>query len=547
MVVDGKPPQFSGEVGDRESGTFVKCFEFQSETKSTITKRFRHRLERYITESTVQIQLTDTRYDGWGDATTKGLLPSIRDRKELVQGTDHIEHTFDNDVLGTKDVEIYLFKDEDQLQEIGLSKGVKEAFVRGNKQTQQAILFTYNGQTHGDQGQTFIKRRCNLRRISNDTLIVIDFTDIDDADVVDLFKPSRDRLQNKEPAKVLKSELEEIISENEMLREEEERRKNKDIKEETEELEEDILDDLLERNTSLKGYLKAGKKVPVIDEDEGEGEVDYEGNFYPTEFEIIKKYQSRTEYQLWNSDENEETYIKRIPSNKTGVQKFKLDATDDFLTREKQTGSVEAEIPSIIKSKRLKHGILSLRLDPPEGLSSGDALSLKLTVTPADTATGELTQTVKIQITDPVEKTSRPKPESDDDKKSGGFELPDATWVPENDWDKHGFDEHSIIRLEPGPDGEITLFINEDAAPLVNFRKRNNLQPSGKKYVKNTYKLGVILYSVGQYMEIEREYGEDPYWEEIDPVEVVETSMKGIAQSLLDQTITDDKLKEITY
>ncbi|WP_229770455.1 hypothetical protein [Halorhabdus sp. CBA1104] len=86
LVVNGQPLQFNGEIGDHDSGTFVKCFEFQSEVKSTITKRFRHRLERYITESPIEIQLTDTRYDGWGPATTKGLLPSIKDRKELLQG-----------------------------------------------------------------------------------------------------------------------------------------------------------------------------------------------------------------------------------------------------------------------------------------------------------------------------------------------------------------------------------------------------------------------------------------------------------------------------
>jgi len=542
LVVDGQPPQFDGEIMEREKGTFVKCFEFQSEVKSTITKRFRHRLERYITESPVEIQLSETRYDGWGSANTKGLLPSIDDRRKLLQGVDRIEHTFENDVLGTKSIEIYLFKDEDQLEEIGLSKGVKEAFVTGEKQTQQAILFTYNGQTHGDQGQTFIRRRCNLRRISNDTLVVIDFTDINDADVVDLFKPSRDRLQNKRPSKVLKNELEEIISENEMLREEEERRKSKDIKEDSEKLEENILDDLLERNPSLKGYLKAGDKAPVIDE-KGDHKMEYEGNFYPSKFNIIKKYRSRGDYQVW--DEEDEMYVKRIPSNKTSLQKFELDAEDDYLSREKETGSVDAEMPSIIKSKRLKDGILSLRLDPPDAFSSGDSLTMRLNISPADTPEGNLTQTFKLEITDPVEETHRTTPK--DDTGSGGFELPDAQWVPEEDWDRHDFDEHSIVRLDPGPDGEMTMFINEDSAPLVNFRKRNNLKESGKKYVKNTYKLGVILYSVGQYMEIEREYGEDPHWEEIDPAGVVQTSMKGIAESLLDQTITDDKLSEITY
>jgi len=456
LVVNGRPPTFDGEVKDRDSGTFVKCFEYQSEVKSTITKRFRHRLDRYITESPIPIRLTDERYEGFGSPHTKGLLPSIQDRPELLQGQDRIEHSFDNDVLGTREIQIFLFKAEDQLGEIGRSEGVKEAFVRGEKQTKQAILFTYNGQTHGDQGQTFIKRRCNLRRISNDTLVVIDFTDVDDADVVDLFKPSRDRLQNKTPAKVLKSELEEIISNNEMLKKEEERRKSKDVKEDAEELEEDILNDILKRNPSLKGYLKAGKKAPIIEE-EGEEEVEYEGDFYPTKFNIIKKYHSRGEYKIWDEDDEEEMYVKRIPSNKTSVQRFELDATNDYLTREKDPGSVEAQLPSIIKSKWLKDGILNIRLDPPEAFSPGDAVTLKLEVSPTDPSTGELTQTFSIQIADPVEKTSRPAPD-DKDRGAAGFELPDATWVPEEDWDRHGFNEHSIVRLEPGPEGDITLF-----------------------------------------------------------------------------------------
>jgi len=41
LVVDGKPPQFNGKIKERSSGTFVKCFEFQSEKKSTITRSSR--------------------------------------------------------------------------------------------------------------------------------------------------------------------------------------------------------------------------------------------------------------------------------------------------------------------------------------------------------------------------------------------------------------------------------------------------------------------------------------------------------------------------
>jgi hypothetical protein len=547
LVVNGIPPQFSGEIGDREFGTFVKCFEYQSERKSTITKRFRHRLDRYLTESPVPIRLNEQRYgDDYGTPYTKGLLPSLSDRKQLVHGHDKIEHTFDNEILGTKVIDIYLMKAKDQLEKIGYTKDAKEAFVTGKKQTEQSILFTYNGQTHGDRGQTFIRRRCNLRRISNDTLVIVDFTDIEDADVVDLFKPSRDRLQNKTPAKVLKSELEEVISNNEMLREEETRRKNKDVTEDAEELEADILDEILERNPSLKGYLKEGKKTSTI-EKPGTQDIDYDGNFYPAKLNVIKKYRSRTDYTVWKN-EGEEPFEVRVPSNKTTLQRFELDAENDYLTREKDQGEVQSQIPSLVKSKQLKNGVLSIRLDPTDTFSAGDAVTVELEASPADTGTGVLTHSFRLQVVDPVERTSRPTPKNDDDEPgAAGFDLPEAHWVSEEDWDRHGFNEHSIISLEPGPDGDITLFINEDAAPLVNFRQRHNLKNSGKQYVKKTFKLGVVLYSVGQYMEIEREYGEEPMWEEIDPVEVVETSMKGVAQSLLEQTITDEKLRDITY
>lgn len=548
LVVNGRPPQFDGEIADKTSGTFVKCFEYQSERKSTITKRFRHRLERYIVHSPVQIHLKETRYgDEWGVARTKGLLPSLQDRRELIHEHQRIEHAFDNDILGTKDIDIFLLKADDQIDEMGYSPARKEAFVTGSKQTEQAILFTYNGQTHGDQGQTFIKRRCNLRRISNDTLVVIDFTGIDDADVVDLFKPSRDRLQNKEPAKVLKSELEEIIRENEILRSEEERRKSKDVREDAEELEEDILDDILRRNPSLKGYLKEGKKTPKIDEP-GTAEVEFEGNFYPTKFNIIKKYRSRSDYDIWNPREQDDKYEIRIPSNKSSIQRFELDASNDYLTRTKDQGSVEAQLPALVKSKQLNDGILTTRLAPPKAFSAGDTVTLRLTASPAKSETSRLNVEFRIVITDPVERTTRPSPEDEEEEnQAAGFELPDAYWVPEEDWGRHDFNEYSILSFEPGPDGEITIFINEDAAPYANFRRRHNLKDSGKQYVKQTYKLGIVLYSVGQYMEIERKYKEDPGWEEIDEVEVVETAMKGVAQSFLDQTISDEKLDEITY
>jgi regulator of replication initiation timing len=279
------------------------------------------------------------------------------------------------------------------LEEEGLSEYTKTNFVTGRKHRKQAVLFTVNGQTHGDQGETFIKRRCSFNRVAKDTLVFVDFSNVSDADIVDLFKPSRDRLTEKEPAKALRKELEDLISKNKMLKREEQRRRNRMAKEENEELEENILEQILQKNPALKGYLKAGKKQPTVSE-EGEQEPEYEGKFYPDKFKIIKSYRSRANYKIWDGPDGR--YEKEIPVNKTSIQRFELNAANDFLTRETEQGSVNTSIPQVVKSVRFKDGILSVTLQAPSGAEPGHSMPLQLTVEPAQVGEGKLTSIYRV-------------------------------------------------------------------------------------------------------------------------------------------------------
>jgi regulator of replication initiation timing len=538
LIVDDDVPTFEGTVNGREYGSFVKCFNYEAEYKSEINQYFRRHLERYVVESPLPIQLEDERYSGFGDVSTKGLLPRLKQNKEYVEDVDEIEHSFDNSILGTRLVRIYLMKADDVIEEQELSEYSKKNFV-GTRHREQAILFTVNGQTHGDQGRTFIKRRCNFNRVAGDTLVFIDFSDVSDADIVDLFKPSRDRLTEKEPAKALREELEELISDNEMLKQEEQRRRNRMAKEESDELEEDILEEILQKNPALKGYLRAGQKQPTVTE-EGDNDPDYDGKFYPDRFEIIKSYRARTNYKVFDGPER--AYKKEIPVNKTSTQKFELNAENDYLTRDTETGSINASIPQVVKSVRLKDGILSVSLQAPDGAEPGHSMPLQLTAEPAQTGSGKLTQTISLQFTEPVEDSGGG---GGDKKQSQGFELPEAYWVEKDEWEQHDMDEQSIVNIDPYDD-EIVLYINKHAAPLQNFIVRHNVKEGAKEKVQQIYKLAVIFYSVGQYIEIKNKYSDNPLWEEIDFAEVVETSMQGVAQSLLEQTISDDELDRFT-
>lgn len=540
LIVDDSVPTFDGMLNGKRYGSFVKCYNYETETKSEINKYFRRRLERYVVESPLPITLIDERYSGFGDVSTHGILPRLDGNREYIHSEDEITHTFDNSILGTQKIRICLLKADDIIEEEGLSEYTKSNFVTGQKHRKQAVLFTVNGQTHGDLGETFIKRKCSFNRVAKDTLVFVDFSDVADADIIDLFKPSRDRLQNKPPAKALKQELEEVISDHEMLKREEQRRRNRMAKEESEELEEDILEQILEKNPAIKGYLRAGKKQPTI-EREGDEELDYDGKFYPDHFKIIKKYRSRVNYKVYDGPDG--SYEKRIPVNKTAVQRFELNAENGYFTRDTEQGELKTSIPPVVKSVRLKNGTLSVTLQPPDGAEPGHTIPLQLSIQPANSKDETLTRTVSLKFIEPVEREgggpNKEKP------KSEGFRLPESYWVEEDEWEEYGMDEQSIVDVFP-EDDEIVLYINKHAAPLRNFIARHNIKENAKESVQETYRLAVVFYSVGQYIELERSYGDDPMWDEIDPVEVVQTTMKGIAQSLLEQTISDDELDRYT-
>ncbi|ADQ68818.1 hypothetical protein C499_05940 [Halogeometricum borinquense DSM 11551] len=547
LKIDGEIPTFEGKFAEESSGTFVKVFDYDAEYKSNITKYFRGMLERYLVNSPIPITLRETRYSSsWGDQHTRGLRPRLNESPEVVKDVDKFEHTFDNDVLGTKQIEIYLIESKKELEERGINPDRRGEFV-GGKQNDHAILFTVNGQTHGDQGATFLKTRCSYNRVGGDSIVMIDFSDVSDSDIVDLFKPSRDRLQNKDPAKALKSELEEILIDNDMLDREEQRRRDRITKEDADDLSEDILEDLLERNPSIKRYLETGEKKPRVKDGDGKQELEeYDGEFFPDRFFAIKKFRSRSDYEIYSEDDEDgERFRFRVPVNSDKRVRFELNAEDDYLTRNMERGEIKSSIPPVLKTKHLKHGILNLTFEPPSGAEVGDQVPIRLQVSPAKPQA--LSLNVVMECTEPVEEEPKLK-KKPDKTPAEGFELPHNQWVDEEEWDDFEFDEQSIVSVQPRPgESGMDIFINRDAAPLQNYLKRHNLKDSGKTMVMERYRLATVFFSATQYIELRQQYQEHEDWEEIELTRVVEDGMRGIGQVLLDLIIDDETLDKVTY
>ncbi|MFB9807615.1 hypothetical protein ACFFQF_21420 [Haladaptatus pallidirubidus] len=411
LTIDGDVPTFAGTVNGRDNGSIVKLFDFNVEAKTRFTTSFRYRLERYLLDTPVPLTLTDTRADGQPDVTTtNGLFATLEQYDELVASDQTIAYNFEDTTLNTRDVRIILFEDDATLEGVEADGGFTHErgydpvtaknrhFVGGEKHRDQAIFFVINGQTHGDQGRTFIRNRCNLPHVARDVLVFVDFSTLDDSSVVDLFPASRDRLRNSPSARTLKRELESLLETNDVLVDEERRRRQQLPTDDADELVEDVLMTILERNPALQRYFATGDRLerPIV-HDANSG-VDSRDR-YPSRLELIETYHGPDDYVVWNPDQstsaadtadesNVETdavfeYEKEMPSNAYARQRFVLDAPNDYLTRSGDPGSIYVTPSDVVKSVRVLNGILAITLKPTENALPGQRFPIHVKVGPA--------------------------------------------------------------------------------------------------------------------------------------------------------------------
>ena len=168
---------------------------------------------------------------------------------------------------------------------------------------------------------------------------------LDDSSVVDLFPASRDRLRNSQSARTLKRELESLLETNDVLVDEERRRRQQLPTDDTDELVEDVLMTILERNPALQRYFATGDRLERPTVHETNSAIDSRDR-YPSRLELIQTYHGPDDYDVWNPDrstsatdmedesdaETDTTpeYVKEMSSNAYALQRLVLDAPNDY-------------------------------------------------------------------------------------------------------------------------------------------------------------------------------------------------------------------------
>jgi hypothetical protein len=547
LKVDGEIPHFSGSLSGYSTGSFIKMFNYDLPSHNNITQSssgLRHKLGRTITYAPVPVKL-DERRDYQSDVMEidlVGLKTMIERKSEYVEQRAVREYDFGGEI-GQRDVEIVVFKSDDVVESSDeLKKRYKQNFVSRRLNRERAIFFTVNGQVHGDLGLSFVKNRCGKYHLGKNVLAFVDFSDFKSARLVDMFTAARDRLQDKPMANRLRDGMEDLITNDPMLTELEQKRQEQFTRDKREEKMGDMLEELVERNPALLEYLDKGERVKSSSAGGDNKPEEYTAPFYPDTLKIIES-KSAGEWEFWDSDE-QGRYEVEVPVNRNGWVRLHLNAQNDFFHRDDCQGTLIVEPQDAISSWGISNGVLSFQLKPLEGAQAGLTMPVSLQV--GAEGMEPLTQQFNLSYVEPKECDTSHTPEDDippfeqldwpamygvwRDPPEGGYAWDDSRF-------DEPFDEDTPVQLVESED-QMELFVNFDAGPVRDFLSRHSLRPTGKEAIRETWKVGVALYAVSTFIEIEDEFAD-----EINPKQITEVSMRGIAQSMLDQHVSDDELE----
>ena len=554
LTINGNIPTFNGTIESQPYGTFIKIYDYQmSVSKTTIAgdRRFQKRLERYLVDPPFQLQLRDKRYASVSKKSTGGLRSRINAFDELIDEQFTITYNFDDDRLGIRDIDIFIFKRKteiEKLKEEGETSKHRDRnrFVGGADHREMAVLYTVNGQTHGSEGRSFLTNRCNKPRVGGSTLAIVDCSDMAGTDMVDLFQPTRDRIKQKSIGNELREGVKDAIETDESLNEKEERRRQELASDESDEILNNSLENIVENDPGLQQFFDSGEKA-TTDLPSEDDETDYTPPEVPDTFNIISNYSYDGDHEFHVEDEDG-TYSIEVPVNRNPQSRFYLNAPNGYLSDDGDGELYLDPTEEAVKWSNLNSGILTVGLRAPDTYRPGDVITLIFRVTrPRDEP---LSQRIQIEFT---EKEEIEKPKSNDDSEttskpegSAGLAFPNPHRVTREDWADHDFDEHDIVRIASTGNSvsDMDIYINMDAAAIKRFLSNNNLRASGKEFVQERYVIAVALYSVAMYIEFEQQYNDGEFINHMTPEELVSSSMRGLGQVMLHSIAPEQLLSE---
>ena len=379
--------------------------------------------------------------------------------------------------------------------------GFKDGKAKTYLNKSEGILFVVNGQTQGVLNSRFYTRRgINFSYISDSLLTRVDCSKIGQWAHEELFMNTRESLADSEFRRDVEAALQKRIGENAALREFNHRRRTEKIKEKVKDDKslEDVLKNVMRKSPALSALFLTGERLtdptataPV------DSKEDFVGEQFPTYFHFRNRKPG--DVLSRNCEQGREV---RIP--------FDTDAENNYFGRAKEKGKYRVfavdqngQTAAILDhSMSLFNGTATLRMELPAS-KIGDQYAIEVLVTDnsrIDPFENQFEGIIIPFVHREGSASSILKPPSedkgDDRLAPSGLSLPHVVWVQRDEWESHGFDKYSALKVVQSDEGaddsqrSFDFFIN---ATNIYLQKELVQAKGTEDLLREQFKIGLVL------------------------------------------------------
>jgi hypothetical protein len=540
LKIDGMIPAFQITKLDLnlhetwfETGTVMKLYSYDlpAGSRSVISRDLNQSINEYLFEPALPILTIDRKYRYPDDRNLERDLYGLKRRLELEDNRyveDYFSENYNEEPFGKFKVTCYVFKTRIEDKNI---KETKEAIQREFFKNNMSVMFSVNGQVHGNFTSEFITRSLKFNLLKYHLLIHVDCTHMHYNFRKELFMASRDRLkEGDETTQLRKFIAAKLGTAKGRLAEIERRRKDSisvDSKDTTEMLKSFSknlpMDSALMRllNQTFKLEQKDDKPKP---KEQPKKEVQHKEEkepFKPLRFPSFLKIKSSTDKGI---------SAVNLPRGQDKTIFFKTDVENHYFDRIEEPGEFKIGIISYngrnetnggtapgkketiesifnVTTSSPHEGTIRLNLTTKNEVRVGDEVEIKVTLTGPGEDFEEL---FLVKISDPELKKEEPKKiEKEDDQNIGlppfvlvyketreGFQ----TWEQVSEGIDADIDYATVMAPQVSGGNLDKIIINMDSHVLKHFKAKHKdpaaLEIADKKYISSVYFHTLFLYTI---------------------------------------------------
>lgn len=564
-----------------ETGTIIKLYSYDlpSGSRSVISRDLNQSINEYLFEPALPILTVDRKYRYPEDRNLERDLYGLKRRLEIEDNKyveDYFSENYFEEPFGKFKVTCYVFKTRVDDKNI---KETKESIQREFFKNNMSVMFSVNGQVHGNFTSEFITRSLKFNLLKYHLLIHVDCTHMHYNFRKELFMASRDRLKEGDETTQLRKFLaSKLGSTKGRLGEIEKRRKDsisvdsKDTAEMLKAFSKNLpMDSALMKllNQTFKLEQKDDKPKPKEPKKEVHHKEEKEP-FKPQRFPSFLKIKSSTDKgipainlprgqdkTIHFKTDVENHYFDRIEEPgefKVGIVDYKPKPNDGF------GGDAPGESKQIsavfnVTTSSPHDGTIRLNLSTKNEVRVGDEIEMKVELTGAGETFEEL---FWVKIGDPEQKKEETKKVEKEEEQNMGLppfvlvykEAKEGfqTWEAVSEGIDSDLDYETVMVPQVSGGNLEKIIINMDSHVLKNFKAKHkdatSLEIADKKYISSVYFHTLFLYTITK----NRKYGitKDEDNKEVD----LETYLRDLFSSFYSEFIlnfgTNDLLQMIS-